>query len=138
MVRQLAAVARLILAALLIVSLSARPAAAQSILRDTETEAFFDDMARPLVVAAGLDPRSVRVVLVGDPSINAFVMQGPAVYLHSGLIHAADHVEQVHGVVAHQLGHINGRHDVPFSEGMAAPTGITILLLLIGPAAAAA
>src|SRR3546814_9026018 len=88
MVRQLAAVARLILAAVLIVSLSARPAAAQSILRDTETEAFFDDMARPLVVAAGLDPRSVRVVLVGDPSINAFVMQGQAVYLHSGLIHA--------------------------------------------------
>src|SRR3546814_17505484 len=82
MVRQLAAVARLILAALLIVSLSARPAAAQSILRDTETEAFFDDMARPLVVAAGLDPRSVRGVLVGEPSINAFVMQGQAVYLH--------------------------------------------------------
>src|SRR3546814_3909557 len=110
MVRQLAAVARLILAALLIVSLSARPAAAQSILRDTETEAFFDDMARPLVVAAGPDPRSVRVVLVGDPSIHAFVMQGQAVYLHSGLIHAADNVEQVQGVVAHELGHITGGH----------------------------
>src|SRR3546814_6858149 len=83
MVRQLAAVARLILAALLIVSLSARPAAAQSILRDTETEAFFDDMARPLVVAAGLDPRSVRVVLVGDPSINAFVIDRKSTRLES-------------------------------------------------------
>lgn len=138
MVRQLAAVARLILAALLIVSLSARPAAAQSILRDTETEAFFDDMARPLVVAAGLDPRSVRVVLVGDPSINAFVMQGQAVYLHSGLIRAADNVEQVQGVVAHELGHITGGHAVRFSEGMAAATGITIMSLLLGAAAAAA
>lgn len=138
MVRQLAAFARLILAALLIISLSARPAAAQSILRDTETEAFFDDMARPLVVAAGLDPRSVRVVLVGDPSINAFVMQGQAVYLHSGLIRAADNVEQVQGVVAHELGHITGGHAVRFSEGMAAATGITIMSLLLGAAAAAA
>src|SRR3546814_8509588 len=95
-------------------------------------------MARPLVVAAGLDPRSVRVVLVGDPSINAFVMQGQAVYLHSGLIHAADNVEQVQGVVAHELGHITGGHAVRFSEGMAAATGITIMSLLLGAAAAAA
>src|SRR3546814_19712835 len=95
-------------------------------------------MARPLVVAAGLDPRSVRVVLVGDPSINAFVMQGQAVYLHSGLIHAADNVEQVQGVVAHELGHITGGHAVRFSAGMAAATGITIMSLLLGAAAAAA
>src|SRR3546814_8420328 len=132
MVLQLAAVARLILAALLIVSLSARPAAAQSILRDTETEAFFDDMARTLVVAAGLDPRSVRVVLVGDPSINAFVMQGQAVYPHSGLIHAAENVEKVQRVVANELGPINGGHDVRFSQGIAADTGLTITELLRG------
>src|SRR3546814_13001096 len=76
MARHFTASARLILAALLITSLAVRPAAAQSILRDTETEALFDDMARPLAIAAGLDPKSVKVVLIGDPSINAFVMQG--------------------------------------------------------------
>src|SRR3546814_10178446 len=92
----------------------------------------------PLVFASGLEPRSFRVVLVGDPSINAFVMQGQAVYLHAGLIHAADNVEQVQGVVAHELGHITGGHAVRFSEGMAAATGITIMSLLLGAAAAAA
>src|SRR3546814_5958793 len=109
MVRQLAAVARLILAALLIVSLSARPAAAQSILRDTEIEAFFDDMARPLVVAAGLDPRSFRVVLFCDSAINAFVMPGQAFYLHSGLIRPSHNVDQGQGVGATALGHTTAR-----------------------------
>src|SRR3546814_9784406 len=61
-----------------------------------------------------------------------------AVYLHSGLIRAADNVEQVQGVVAHELGHITGGHAVRFSEGMAAATGITIMSLLLGAAAAAA
>src|SRR3546814_14209131 len=65
-------------------------------------------------------------------------MQGQAVYLHSGLIHAADNVEQVQGVVAHELGHITGGHAVRFSEGMAAATGIPIMSLLVGAAAAAA
>src|SRR3546814_12285919 len=109
MARHFTASARLILAALLITSLAVRPAAAQSILRDTETEALFDDMARPLAIAAGLDPKSVKVVLIGDPSINAFVMQGQTVYIHSGLIRAADNIPQVQVVVAHELGHEIGR-----------------------------
>ncbi|MBA3881013.1 MAG: peptidase M48, partial [Sphingobium sp.] len=68
----------------------AQPATAQSLLRDAETEAMFDDMARPLIIAAGLSPRNVKVVLINDPSINAFVAGGQTVYMHSGLITAAD------------------------------------------------
>ncbi len=30
-------------------------------------------MSRPLIQAAGLDPANVKVVLVNDPEINAFV-----------------------------------------------------------------
>lgn len=138
MYRHLVATARLFLAAMLVISLSVRPAAAQSILRDTETEVFFDDMARPLIAAAGLDPKSVKIVLIGDPSINAFVMQGQAVYIHSGLIRAADNVQQVQGVVAHELGHITGGHAIRFSEGVSQATGITIMSLLLGAAAVAA
>ena len=33
-----------------------QPAAAQSILRDAETEALLRDMSRPLIEAAGLEP----------------------------------------------------------------------------------
>jgi hypothetical protein len=61
------------LAASLALLLAPIPAAAQSVLRDAETEAFFQDMAAPIVAAAGFNPRAIDLVLLNDPSINAFV-----------------------------------------------------------------
>lgn len=115
-----------------------QPALAQSVLRDAETEAFFREMSRPLIIAAGLEPNNVQIVLIGDPEINAFVAGGQAVYINSGLITAADNANEVQGVVAHEIGHITGGHIVRFAEGAQAATGITILSLLIGAAAIAA
>lgn len=115
-----------------------RPAIAQSILRDAETEALFNDMSRPLIEAAGLDPRNVQIALIGDPEINAFVAGGQTVYVHSGLITAADNANQVQGVIAHELGHITGGHIVRFGEGAKPATAITLVSLLLGVAAMAA
>lgn len=113
------------------------PAAAQSILRDAETENFLRDISRDLIVAAELDPRSVQFVLVGDPSINAFVTGGQNVFIHSGLFTSADNVNELQGVIAHELGHIAGGHNVRFGEGAGPATNIS-LLSLIGAAAAIA
>lgn len=125
------------LVALLCLSLfAARPAMAQSILRDAETEAMLADMTRPIIQAAGLSPNNVRVVLVNDPSINAFVAGGQIVYIHSGLIDAADNANEVQGVIAHEIGHIVGGHAVFQNDG--GYTKISILSLLLGAAAMAA
>jgi predicted Zn-dependent protease len=122
---------------LAVLGLGAAPAAAQSILRDAETEALLRDMAQPLVEAAGLDPRSVDIVLVGDQSVNAFVAGGQAVYINAGLINYADTAEEVQGVIAHELGHVTGGHAV-FNPGGEAATRISLLSLLLGAAAMAA
>ena len=120
------------------VALVAQPAMAQQILRDAETEAFMADMSGPLVSAAGMEPRNVQVLVLNDPEINAFVAGGQYVWVHSGLIAAADNVNQLQGVVAHELGHIEGGHIIRSSEGMKAATGITLLSLVLGAAAIAA
>lgn len=112
-----------------------QPAAAQSILRDAETEMLFRDLARPLLEAAGLRPENVQIVLIGDKSINAFVVGGQAIYIHSGLLSAADDANEVQGVIAHEIGHITGGHIVRFGEGVKVATGITMLSLLLGVAA---
>ena len=52
-----------IVAAILLLT---QPAAAQSMLRDAETEALLHDMSRPIAVAAGLDARNFNVVLLQD------------------------------------------------------------------------
>jgi predicted Zn-dependent protease len=129
---------RLALAGVLMVVLSTQPVLAQSILRDAETEALFNDMSAPLIIAAGLDPKNVQVVLVGDKEINAFVAGGQIVYINSGLIAKADNANEVQGVIAHELGHVAGGHIIRSSEGIKTATGITLLSLLIGVAAIAA
>jgi predicted Zn-dependent protease len=125
-----------LLAVLCLTCFAARPAMAQSILRDAETEALLADMSRPLVEAAGLAPGNMRVVLVNDQSINAFVAGGQIVYIHSGLIDAADSANEVQGVIAHEIGHIVGGHAVFQNDG--GYTNISILSLLLGAAAMAA
>ncbi|QHL91717.1 M48 family metalloprotease [Sphingomonas changnyeongensis] len=129
---------RLVLALMLSVAVMARPALAQSIVRDAETEALMLDMSRDLIIAAGLQPRNVQIVMILDGSINAFVAGGQIVYMHSGLITSADNANQVQGVIAHEIGHIEGGHVVRFSEGAKAATGIMLLSLLLGAAAIAA
>jgi predicted Zn-dependent protease len=132
---------RLLMLAMLLALSVIRPAAAEDgvqILRDSETELLFRDMARPIVIAAGLDPKSVEVVLINDREINAFVTAGQAVYLHSGLIEAADNVNQVQGVVAHEIGHITGGHAIRIRDGAKEATGITLATLVLGALAIAA
>lgn len=119
-------------------ALVVQPVHAQSILRDAETEAVLAEMAAPLVEAAGLEPGNVDLVLINDPSINAFVAGGQAVYIHSGLIEAADTANEVQGVIAHELGHITGGHVIRSSEGMGQASKITLLSALVGVAAALA
>lgn len=121
-----------------IFALGARPALAQSVLRDAETEAFMRDMAKPLIEAGGLDPRSVQFVLIHDDSLNAFVTGGQNVFLHSGTFAQADNVNQIQGIVAHELGHITGGHNVRFADGARAANSISLVSLLLGAAAIAA
>ena len=122
----------------LAVLVSARPVMAQSILRDAETEAFFDEISAPLIAAAGLDPNNVEIILINDKSINAFVAGGQAVYVHSGLIDAATSANEVQGVIAHELGHVVGGHAVRYDEGASVASGISIASLIIAAAAIAA
>lgn len=116
------------------------PAHAESVLRDTETEALLKDVARPLILAAGLTPASVEIVMVGDPEINAFAGGGQNVFIYSGLIENADNVNWLQGVIAHELGHISGGHNVRAGEVLRPANHISILSLIaaVGLAAAGA
>lgn len=115
----------------------AQPAAAQSILRDAETEALFADMSAPIIKAAGLNPRDVKIVLINDDSINAFVAGGQIVYVHSGLLQAAENVNEVQGVVAHELGHIADGHVVLSEQAMKPAMKMQLLSMVLGLATVA-
>lgn len=123
------------------VCLCALPAEAQrrlSFLRDAESERFFRDVTDPLLIAAELDPLAVTMYLINDKSLNAFVAGGQNIFIHSGLIMAAESSEEFIGVMAHETCHIACGHKLRRAEAYANAGSISILSMVLGAAAIAA
>ena len=92
----------------------AGPALAQrspiSLIRDAEIERTIKAFAKPLLEVAGIPAESVRVYIVNDGALNAFVAGGMNLFIHTGLIQKAGAPDGLIGVVAHEIGHIAGGH----------------------------
>jgi len=132
---------RTVCAALVAVALPSGQVLAQdrgpSILRDAETEQFLKDISAPMAASAGLSPGALKLYVINDPEINAFVATGQAIYINSGTIEHSDNANELEGVIAHELGHIEGGDAVRSQDAMAAAGRITLLSLLAGLAATA-
>jgi predicted Zn-dependent protease len=102
----------LLVSATCILTLAVEPAAAQAVqlVRDTETERLLKSYEDPILVAAGLDPAAVKMYIVQDSSINAFVAEGQNIFVHTGLIQQLRKPNEIIGVLAHETGHIAGGH----------------------------
>jgi predicted Zn-dependent protease len=113
-------------------------AAPTSFIRDTELENTIRGYATPIFVAAGLDPSVVRIYLVNDRQINAFVAGGQNLFINTGLLMQSEDAGQVIGVIAHEAGHIAGGHLVRVHDALARGTAESILAMVLGAAAMAA
>ena len=121
------------LSAALLSPFAALPAQAQqgmSLLRDTEIEEILHKQADPLFAIAGLNPKDVRILLVGDKDLNAFATAGQQIGLNTGLILQAETPNQLNGVIAHETGHLAGGHPIRSGELMKA--GLKPMLLTMG------
>ncbi|WP_375204374.1 M48 family metalloprotease [Hyphococcus sp.] len=129
------------LAALAAFATAAAPIAAQaqgiSTLRDAEIEQWLEDYSRPIFAAAGLNPKSIEIIIVNDPTFNAFA-GGRYMGVNSGLFTFAKTPNEIEGVIAHEAGHLAGNHGARSAEAMAnAGTPMLLGLLLAGAAIAA-
>jgi len=130
----------LVLALLLLVA-AAAPALAQqriSLIRDAEIEDTLDRITRPLFEAAGLAPDTVDLYIVNDQAINAFVAGGMNLFVNTGLLRRTDGVDEVAGVLAHEIGHIAGGHLSRIPQAQQRATAEAILGVVLGAAAAVA
>ncbi|MFC3301305.1 M48 family metalloprotease [Parvularcula lutaonensis] len=115
-------------------------ASAQVLLRDAEIEEWLYDMSEPLWQVAGLPDGSVEILLIGDPTPNAFAgaSSGLKMGIHTGLITLADTPNEVEGVIAHETGHLAGGHSARTAEAMAKASKPRLLGLMVGAALLAA
>ncbi len=117
---------------------SAVPSAAITLLRDAGIEHGLTQLAGPVLQAAGLNPRRVRVLVIDDSSLNAFVVDNRAIYLHSGLILKVGDAATLQAVIAHEAAHIANGHIVRRMNNLRAARGMAGLGMALAVAAAAA
>ena len=112
-------------------------ASAQSLLRDAEIEQFLDDYSRPIFRAANLPADEINILLIGDPTLNAFA-GGLTMGINTGLITLSQTPNQIEGVIAHEAGHIAGGHTARSDEALAAASRPMLLSLVLAAGAIAA
>src|SRR6185437_8948148 len=76
------------------------------LIRDAETEALLLGFEKSLFQAAGLNAGLIRIMLVRDRAINAFVSTGNRMFINTGLLQQAGSVAEVIGTMAHETGHV--------------------------------
>lgn len=89
-----------------------------NVLRDAEIEDVFHDFSDPILRVAGINPKDVQIYLVSSPEINAFSALGNLIVLNTGLILKTQNVDELLAVLAHEIGHLAGRHVIRTLEAI--------------------
>ena len=84
-------------------------------------------MVNRLCSSNGIASSTIKVHVVNNKEINAFAMPGRHLVVHTGLIQFADHPEEIAGVVAHEIAHIESGHVV---KKLGKEIGLSILMNL--------
>lgn len=114
------------------------PARAAQLLRDADIEYALKQLGAPILRAAGLSPNQVRIFLINDNSLNAFVVDTQHIFIHSGLLSKLDSASQLQAVIAHEAAHIsNGHISRRMGNLRSARTAANLGLVLAAAAAAA-
>ena len=99
----------------------------QRVLRDSDLQAYVRFVTERLATHAARDRPEVvyRVRVLDDPrQINAFALPAGFLYVYSGLLLAAENEAELAGILAHEIGHVVGRHS---ANQLATQVGLEIL-----------
>jgi beta-barrel assembly-enhancing protease len=76
------------------------------------SESLIKPLATPLLTALSNSPFTYQFTIVNDGDLNAFALPGGFLTINSGLILKAESAEELLGVMAHEIGHVEARHGV--------------------------
>ena len=80
------------------------------LIDDPEIEEFVQATGESILQVIPRKYFKYRFFVILDPALNAFAMPGGLVFVHSGLLEAIGSQNELACVLAHEFGHVQGRH----------------------------
>lgn len=98
------------------------------VVADQEVQAYVDRLGRRLLAGASHVEFDYTFKVVEDDSLNAFAIPGGHIYVHTGLIKAAQNEAELAGVIAHEINHSVARHG---TRAMTQQYGYSLVMQLV-------
>ncbi|WP_412069000.1 M48 family metalloprotease [Rubrivirga sp. IMCC43871] len=99
-----------------------------TIVPDKEVQLYVAALGAALAAETELADRAWTFTAVADPAVNAFALPGGHVYVHAGLIAAAETEAELASVVGHEVAHVAARHS---TERMVKAQGLSVVAGLV-------
>ncbi len=77
---------------------------------DPFLQSYVEEIIKKLSYYSDLDDKRLDVLVLENPTLNAFAVPGGIVGIHTGLFNHSDTEDQFSSVLAHELAHISQRH----------------------------
>ncbi len=98
---------------------------------DPKLQAYITAIGKRLTAHCERQDIPYHFTLIDSPIINAFALPGGYVYISRGLLAEINNEAQLAGVIGHELGHVNARHNV---KRLQSAVGMNILVAAVGAA----
>jgi predicted Zn-dependent protease len=103
------------------------------IIQDPEVNRYINVLGDSISRLTSRKDLDWHFFIVDSKEVNAFAVPGGFVYVNRGLIERADKMDEVAGVLGHEIGHVLRRHTIKqMQKGQAANVGITLACVLTG------
>jgi len=103
------------------------------IVQDPELNRYINVLGDSIAGLTSRKDLNWHFFIVDSKEVNAFAVPGGYVYVNRGLIERSDKMDEVAGVLGHEIGHVVRRHTVKQMEKeQGANVGITLACVLTG------
>ena len=93
---------------------------------DPLLQSYLEQLSYDLVAHSDLEDTRLTLVVVNNPTINAFAVPGGVIGIHTGIFNYADNEDQLSSIIAHEIAHLSQRH---FARSMEAQRSVTAINL---------
>jgi predicted Zn-dependent protease len=82
------------------------------LVHDSAVDQFINTLGRSLTAHTSRADLDWRFAVVNSPEVNAFALPGGFIYVNRGAIEQADRLDELAGIMGHEVGHVVERHSV--------------------------